>query len=171
MFESPMSSIKIEWDKFGVNSGWDVRHSSHSLKKHNPFVSLYCTVIRAYNWRTDQKSVNLEYNTLVGWADWTDVLSTKRLMFRVFFFFIKSCKILCKNPFNLYFFYKITKMKTNSFEYPNSIRNYEKKNTWNVKRLVDNSFVPLAHRTSELYSRLTAFNTLQLKIPTFEMCC
>ena len=37
MFESPMSSIKIEWDKFGVNSGWDVWHSSHSLKKHSPF--------------------------------------------------------------------------------------------------------------------------------------
>ena len=32
-----------------------------------------------------------------------------------------------------------------------------KKNTWNFKRLVDDSFVPLAQRTSVLYSRLTDF--------------
>ena len=31
------------------------------------------------------KSVNLEYNTLVRWADGTNVLSTKCLMFQVFF--------------------------------------------------------------------------------------
>ena len=48
-------------------------------------------------------------------------------------------------------------MKIKNFECPKSIRNYEKKNTWNVKRLVDNLFVPLAHRTSVLYSRLTDF--------------
>ena len=32
-----------------------------------------------------------------------------------------------------------------------------KKNTWNVKRLVDDSFVPSARQTSKLYSRLTDF--------------
>ena len=33
-----------------------------------------------------QKSVNLQYNTLVCWADGTNVLLTERLMFQVFFF-------------------------------------------------------------------------------------
>ena len=60
-------------------------------------------------------------------------------MFQVFFF-IKSCKILCKNPFNLFFLYKITKMKLKSFECPRSIRYYEKKilgtsDTWSTIRL------------------------------------
>ena len=40
---------------------------------------------------------------------------------------------------------------------PKSIRNYEKKNNWNVRRLVDESFVPLANRTSILYCRLSDF--------------
>ena len=53
---------------------------------------------------------NLKYNTLVPWANGTKESSTKRLMFQVFCFFMISCKILCKNPLNL-FFYKITKMK------------------------------------------------------------
>ena len=35
-----------------------------------------------------------------------------------------------------------------------------KKNTWNVKRLVDDSFVPSAQRPSVLYSRLTVFKAL-----------
>ena len=48
-------------------------------------------------------------------------------------------------------------MKIKSFKCPKSIRNYEKKNTWNVKHLVDDSFVPLAHPTSVLYSRLMDF--------------
>ena len=65
------------------------------------------------------------------WANGTNDSSTKCLMFQVlYFFFIKSCEILCKNPFNLFsnFFHKITKMKIMSFECP--IRNCEKKNTW-----------------------------------------
>ena len=105
------------------------------------------------------KSVNLHYNKLVRWADGTNDSSTKLLMFQVLFFFIKSCKILCKNPFNL-FFYKITKMKIKSFECPKSIRNYEKKNTWNVKRFVDDSFAPSAQQTSVLNSRLTGFKII-----------
>ena len=48
---------------------------------------------------------------------------------KYYLFFIKSCKILCQNPFNFFFkfFYKITKMKTKSFDCPKSIRNFEKK--------------------------------------------
>ena len=48
-------------------------------------------------------------------------------------------------------------MKIKSFECPEFIKNNEKKNAWNIKRLVDDSFVPSAHRTSILYSRLTHF--------------
>ena len=50
-------------------------------------------------------------------------------------------------------------MKIKSFECPKSIRNYEKKYTWNVRRLVDESFVPSAQRTSVLYCRLTDFRS------------
>ena len=74
------------------------------------------------------------------------------------FFFIKSCKNLCKNPYIfLYFLYKITKMKIKSFECPKSIRNYAKKNTWNVRPLVNESFIPIPQRTSVLYWRLSNF--------------
>ena len=62
---------------------------------------------------------------------------TKHLMFQVLFFFIISCKILCKNPFNLFIFYNFTKIK--SFECPKSkpathcfIYQY---NTWTIRRL------------------------------------
>ena len=46
------------------------------------------------------KSVNLQYITLGHWDDGTNESSTQRLMFQVLFFFIISCKILCKKPFN-----------------------------------------------------------------------
>ena len=50
-------------------------------------------------------------------------------------FFIKSCKILGKNP-----------------------------NTWNINRLDNESFVPSAHRTSVLYSRLSDFKKHKVKV-------
>ena len=43
-------------------------------------------------------------------------------------------------------------------------RFYEKKNnTWNIRPLVDKSFVPSAQQTSVLYCRLTDFSTGSLK--------
>ena len=48
-------------------------------------------------------------------------------------------------------------MKIKNFECPKSIRNYEKKNTWNVRPLVNESFVPSAQQTSVLYCRLSDF--------------
>ena len=62
-------------------------------------------------------------------------------MFQVFFFII-SCKILCKFHFNLVF-YNFTKMKIKSFECPKSIRNLKKimlgtSDAW--------SFVPATYR-------------------------
>ena len=63
-------------------------------------------------------------------------------------FFIISCKILCKNCFNLfsYIFYNFTKIKIKSFGCPKAIRNYEKNNIWNIRRLVDESFIPATQR-------------------------
>ena len=65
---------------------------------------------------TVMKSNNLQYNTLCRCVDGTIVSLDKRLMFHVLFFFIISCKILCKNIFIL--FYNFTKIK--SFECPKS---------------------------------------------------
>ena len=57
------------------------------------------------------KSENFQYNTLGRWDDRlidhaSDVLGI--------IFFIISCKIICKNPFNLYF-YNFTKIKIKCF--------------------------------------------------------
>ena len=46
-----------------------------------------------------QKSVNLQYNIIRWFAG--PMGQTTHLMFKVLFFFIKSCTILCKDPFNL----------------------------------------------------------------------
>ena len=54
-------------------------------------------------------------------------------------------------------------MKIKSFECPKSIRNYEK-NTWNVRRLVAESFVPSAQWTSKLYCRLSNFCKLRKSV-------
>ena len=75
------------------------------------------------------KSDNLQYNTLVRWVAGTNDSSTNCLMFQVLFFFIISCKILCN-------------IKIKSFECPKTIRNYEKNNAWNIRHLVDESFIP-----------------------------
>jgi hypothetical protein len=58
----------------------------------------------------------------------------------IIIFFIKSCKVLCKNPFNLCS-YKITKMKIKSFECPKSMKNNGTSDTWSAS--------PLSHRPSE----------------------
>ena len=38
-----------------------------------------------------------------------------------------------------------------------SLRNYEKNNTWNIRRLVDDSFGPSSQRTRVLHCKLTDF--------------
>ena len=112
-----------------------------------------------------QKSVNLQYNTLVCLADGTNHSSTKCLMFQEYFFFIKSQNIILKKNFT--FFYKIMKMKIQSFECPKSLRRYGK-NTWNVRCLVNKSFVPSAQRTSVLCCRLLDFWILRHETSFYE---
>ena len=60
-------------------------------------------------------------------------------MFQVFFYKILQDSLQKPFQFIFLFQYKITKMKIESFDCPKSIKDYEKKNTWNVKRLVDDS--------------------------------
>ena len=55
-------------------------------------------------------------------------------------------------------FNKITKMKAKSFE---SIKIIMKKNTWNVRLLVDEPFVTSNQQTSVLYCRLPDYKTMR----------
>ena len=57
------------------------------------------------------------------------------------------------------FFYKITKIKIKSFECPKSIKSIKKPNTWNIRLLVDDSFVPSSKQPSIIHCRLTDFKT------------
>ena len=87
------------------------------------------------------KFVNLQYDTLVRWADGTNDSLTKHLMFQALFCFHKILQNSLQKPFQFIFFYKITKMKIKSFECPKSIRNNEKKkilgtsDAWSMSRL------------------------------------
>ena len=57
----------------------------------------------------------------------------------------------------LIFLYKFTQIKIKIFECPKSIRNYKKDNAWNIRGLVNESFVQVNQRTSILYCRLLDF--------------
>ena len=74
------------------------------------------------------KSVNLQYNTLGRLDNGTNESSTKHLMFQVLFFFMISCKIICKNPFNLFshFFIKLQKIRIKGFQCPKYIKSVKK---------------------------------------------
>ena len=48
-------------------------------------------------------------------------------------------------------------MKIKSFECPKSIRNHEKNKVWNIRHLVDESFIPATQQTRVLYCRLSDF--------------
>ena len=56
-----------------------------------------------YLYKCIMKSVNLQYNTLVRWADGTNNLSTKCLMFQVLFFFHKILQNSLQKPFQFIF--------------------------------------------------------------------
>ena len=78
------------------------------------------------------------------------VLGGIRPRLQVLFFFLNSLHISLQKLF----FYKFIKIKINSFECPNSIKNYEKNNAWSIRRLINESFVPANYR------RLSDFNTV-----------
>ena len=82
-------------------------------------------------------------NTLVRWDAGTKDSSTKRLMFQALFFFIIS--------------YRLGALKTLYFWKGFCKKLWKNNNTWNIRHLVDESFVPASQQTSVLYWRLTDF--------------
>ena len=102
------------------------------------------------------KSVNLQYITLDCLNNGTNELSTKSLMFQVLIF---------------YTFYRLRALKTLYFcnfikRYENKLKGFlqrilreimKKDNTWNIRRLLDASFVPSSKQPSAIYRRLTFF--------------
>ena len=89
---------------------------------------------------------------MVRWADGTNDSATKRLMFQVFFLIISDRLRALKT---LYFHFCKKKWKGFCIEFRKIL--WKKNNAWNFRRFVNESFVPLAERTSVLYCRLTDF--------------
>ena len=57
-------------------------------------------------------------------------------------------------------FFLNTKIKVKSFECPKSVKILKKNNTWNIRRLVDDSFVQSAKLPSIIYLRLTDLKSM-----------
>ena len=102
------------------------------------------------------------------WVDGTIISLTKRLMFQVLFFYIISCKIICKNIFNLFIFYFfITLQNIKSFEFPKLLFYFQSikiilgpSDAWSMRRLTQ--------RPSVSYWRLSDF-TRGFKHAGFEL--
>ena len=108
-------------------------------------------------------SSNPSIYNIIRWISWTmgqtnRLLSVWRSNHYFFFHDFLQNSLQKSFQFIFLFFSKITKIK---IECPKSIRNYEKKNTWNVRHLVNELFVPLAQQTSLLYCRLSDFSIAQ----------
>ena len=106
---------------------------------------------------THLKSNNLQYNTLGPWVDGPNDSSTKRLMFQVLVFFIISYRLRALKTLYFYFCKVIKKweIKLKGFFAKNFENNYEKNNTWNIRRLVNETIIPSSQRPSVLYWRLS----------------
>ena len=80
-------------------------------------------LVGGYGAPTLQCTSSFRNTTIYNIMRWFSL--TKRLMFQVLFFFIISCKILCKNSFNLfsYLFLENYKNMKKKFECPKSIDN------------------------------------------------
>ena len=59
-------------------------------------------------------------------------------------------------------------MKIKSFEFPKSIKSIKKNNAWNIRLLVDDSFVPSSKQPSVIYCRLTDFELIHMYETFFE---
>ena len=77
-------------------------------------------------------------------------------------FFLNFLQNSLKKSFQFIFlfFKNFMKIKIMGFDCLKSIRNYEKKNAWNIRCLVDEAFVPETQRASVLYWRLLDFTRL-----------
>ena len=96
-------------------------------------------------------------------------------------------RVWCSKYYFLYTFYRLRALKILYFYFCNLIKNSENKlqgflqrilqeilkknnSTWNIRCLVDNSFVPLSKQPSILYCKLTDFRSAILHTfsPTFD---
>jgi hypothetical protein len=114
---------------------------------------------------TEQKSVNLQYDTLGRWDYGSNNSSTKRLRFQVSFFFIISYRLRPLKTTHYFRFCKVIKKWKNELkEFLQRILQQimKENNTWNIRHLVDESFGPSTKQPSVLYWRLTDF-----KLPIF----
>ena len=93
--------------KSHFRSGYEVYYHAQHMKKMATifFGKLFCLVVlyhkecpRKYS-RPDIWQSSIWYTGFAG----TIASLTKRLIFQILFFFIISCKILCKNSFNFFF--------------------------------------------------------------------
>ena len=115
---------------FAVNAIVMIRQSFNLLTGYGSPISLQINkIVELSTWIEFQKSVNLEYNTLVCWANGKNVSLIKRLMFQALSIFHKILENYLQKPFQFIFLfsYQITKMKIKSFECLKSIRNHAKK--------------------------------------------
>ena len=95
---------------------------------------------------------------LVCWDKW--IVNQASDVPSIIMFFMISCKIRCRNGFNLFFcfFHEFTKIEIKSYVCSKSIRNLKKKmlgtsDAW--------SMVHLSQQTSVSYSRLTDLKLVQ----------
>ena len=119
------SEFETNWFHFSISLQWKFWPSEiHSTNEKTALAMLRALMLIemfAEIWNSQilvrvLKSDNLQYNTLVHWVAGMNDSLTKRLMFQVLYFFMISCRILCKNTFNL-FIYFLKKYKNKSKEF------------------------------------------------------
>ena len=119
------------------------------LKVHNFLTTFWIIFLKkVFEKHFDNKSVNLQYNMLVRWDK---RLNNQASDVPIIIFFIICYRLGALKT--LYFYYK--KINWNNFSKRSCKKLWKKNNTWNIRRLVDESFVPAFQRTSVLYWRLT----------------
>ena len=101
---------------------------------------------------------SLIYSSLVAW---TTVQMNRRTSVwcskHYFFHHLLQNTLQKAFQFILSFFHKITKIKLKSFEYSKSIKSLKKNNAWNIRRLVDDSFVSSSQLPSVNISEIDGF--------------
>ena len=89
---------------------------------------------------SSNQNINLSIYNIICWVawQWDRRIIDQASDVKSIIFFMISCKILCKNPFifSFLFFYKNKELSALS------LKNYKKNNTWNVRLLVKDLFVP-----------------------------
>ena len=123
--------------------------------------------------RTLLKSVNLQYNMLVCGPIWQMTRRPSVWCSKYYLFFIKSCNILYKKPFNLFsnFFCKITKMKIKSFECPKSYKKIWKKKYLERQMLGQRVVCPKSPANQRIILYIVGFLVVSyIYWPSWEYC-